>query len=150
MSRPGFDHIGVGVGIVIFGEGNRMFLARRGPKARNEPGTWEFPGGGVELGEALESAIKREIREEYGMEVELTGTLGAFDHFLPGAEHWVSITYCGKHVRGEPVIREPGKCTDIGWFDLWNLPKRLSEITQKNVKELLRRKSRKDGDSGHR
>ncbi|MFC7589444.1 NUDIX domain-containing protein [Nonomuraea antimicrobica] len=140
MGRPGFDYVGVGVGAVIFGRGNRVFLARRGPRARNEPDTWEFPGGEVELGEPLEDAIRREFREEYGMEIELTDALGAFDHFLPGAEHWVSITYCGRHVRGEPVIREPEKCAEIGWFEPQDLPERLSEITKKNVAELRRQK----------
>jgi 8-oxo-dGTP diphosphatase len=138
MARPGFDHVGVGVGIVISGEAGRVFLALRGPTARNEPDTWEFPGGEVELGEALEDAVRREIREEYGLEVELTGTLGAFDHFLPGGEHWVSVTYLGRHTGGEPEIREPGKCTAVGWFETDDLPERLSEITRKNVAALKR------------
>ncbi|WP_343947846.1 NUDIX domain-containing protein [Nonomuraea longicatena] len=138
MGRPGFDHVGVGVGVVIFGEAGRVFLALRGRAARNEPDTWEFPGGEVELGEGLEDAARREIREEYGMEVELTGTLGAFDHFLPGGEHWVSITYRGRHTGGEPEIREPGKCAAVGWFEPADLPERLSEITRKNLAALIR------------
>ena len=52
--KRGVDYIGVGVGAIIVDEQGRLFLARRGPKANNERGLWEFPGGSVELGERLE------------------------------------------------------------------------------------------------
>jgi ADP-ribose pyrophosphatase YjhB (NUDIX family) len=45
--------------------------SRHGPKAKNERGLWEFPGGSVELGERLADALRREIREEYGVEIEV-------------------------------------------------------------------------------
>ncbi|GII96692.1 NUDIX domain-containing protein [Sinosporangium siamense] len=140
--RPGFDYIGVGVGAVVFDAEGRVFMARRGPTSRNEKGAWDFPGGMVEFGEPLERAITREIREEHGMHIELTYTLGTFDHFLPHREHWVSVTYCAKHVGGEPQIMEPKKCTGIGWFALGELPNRITEISRKNVEELMRQQAR--------
>ena len=42
--RAGYDYIGVGVGAIVFNEAGEVFLARRGPRASNERGTWEFPG----------------------------------------------------------------------------------------------------------
>ncbi len=137
--RPGKDYIGIGVGAVVSGARNRLFLARRGPAARNETGTWEFPGGEVRYGERLEDAIRREFAEEYGMRIEITGQLGAFDHLLPGegeGEHWVSVTYLARHSGGEPVIREPLKCSEIGWFPLDALPAPVSVITRSNVRRL--------------
>jgi mutator protein MutT len=109
-----------------------VFLARRGPGARNEAGRWEFPGGTVEFGETLEETVRREFREEYGMEVEVTGLLGVADHLLPEeGQHWVSVSYAARHVGGVPEIREPGKCTEIGWFDADALPEPLSEAAKK-------------------
>jgi ADP-ribose pyrophosphatase YjhB (NUDIX family) len=92
----------------------------------------------VNLGEALDDAIRREILEEYGMKIEPTGILGVFDHFLPRGEHWVSVTYRGRHLHGDPEIREPEKCMAIGWFHLNEIPHHLSLITQKNLAELRR------------
>jgi 8-oxo-dGTP diphosphatase len=122
--------------------GARFFLAQRGPAARNEAGTWEFPGGSLEFGERLEDSIVREFREEYGMLIEVFGLLGLFDHLLPAEkQHWVSATYLARHVSGEPVILEPDKCVAIGWFGIDALPTPLSQITSDNVARY-----RADGD----
>lgn len=125
---PGRDFVGVGVGAVVHGADGRVFLARRGPLARNEAGHWEFPGGTVAFGEKLEQAVRREFDEEYGMTVEVTGLLGVADHLLPDeGQHWVSVSFRARHVGGVPAIREPGKCTEIGWFALDRLPEPLSQ-----------------------
>ena len=137
--EPGKDYIGVGVGAVVWDTRGRVFLAKRGPGARNEPGTWEFPGGTVLYGELLEDAVCREFVEEYGITIEVTSQLGAFDHILFGArehEHWVSVTYLAQYSGGEPRIREPSKCSEIGWFVPGALPSPLSAITSANVGRL--------------
>ena len=69
--RAGHDYIGVGVGAMVFNQEGNVFLARRGPQASNEQGTWEFPGCKVSFGETLADAIVREFEEEYGMTIEL-------------------------------------------------------------------------------
>lgn len=125
--RPGHDFIGVGVGAMVFDGGGRVFLARRGPAARNEVGLWEFPGGMVDFGETLAAAVVREFDEEYGMVVEVTGLIGVSDHILPAeGQHWVSPSFTARHVGGVPRIREPEKCTEIGWFRLAELPEQLT------------------------
>lgn len=45
----GKDCIGVGAGALIFNEDNKMLLALKGKKAKNERGKWEIPGGAVEF-----------------------------------------------------------------------------------------------------
>ena len=123
----GRDHIGVGVGAMVFDAAGRVFLARRGARVRNEAGCWEFPGGTVGFGETLAQTVRREFLEEYGMEVEVTGLLGVADHLLPGeGQHWVSVSFEARHVGGDPRILEPGKCTEIGWFDEDALPSPLA------------------------
>lgn len=127
MPQPGRDFVGVGVGVMVFGAAETVFLARRGPRARNEAGTWEFPGGTVHFGERLVDAARREILEEYGLDVEVTGVLGVADHILPAeGQHWVSVSVAARHVGGVAAIREPGKCVEIGWFALDALPEPLS------------------------
>jgi 8-oxo-dGTP diphosphatase len=134
MMKRGVDYIGVGVGALIIAANGKVFLSQRGPLARNERGLWEFPGGSVEFGERLADALKREIHEEFGVEIEVGELLDVVDHILPDeGQHWVSPTYLC-HIRcGEPVIREPGKCSAIGWFDPYHVPDNLTLITSKNL-----------------
>ena len=132
--KRGIDYVGVGVGALILDEQGRVFLARRGPLAKNERGLWEFPGGSVEFGETLAQALVREIREEYDFEIEVGRLLDVVDHILTEeGQHWVSPTYLARHVSGEPRIMEPGKCTELGWFELDRVPTELSMISRLNL-----------------
>jgi mutator protein MutT len=132
--KRGIDYIGVGVGAVIIDGQGRLFLARRGPEAKNERGLWEFPGGSVEFGETLAQALKREMLEEYGVEIAVGALLDVVDHILPDeGQHWVSATYVCNIVSGQPIIREAGKCTEIGWFAPDAVPDDLTQITQENL-----------------
>jgi len=132
--------IQVGVGVMIFNARDEVFLAQRGPAARNERGCWEFPGGRVEYGETLCTAIQREIMEEFGITIDIVGQLHFADHILPEeGQHWVSATFIAYLAEGEPQIREPHKCSAIGWFRLEDLPTPLSQITQADVEAFLNR-----------
>jgi 8-oxo-dGTP diphosphatase len=132
--KRGVDYIGVGVGAVIVDEQGRLFLARRGPQAKNERGLWEFPGGSVEFGETLSQALRREMREEYGVEIAVGDLLDVVDHILPEEnQHWVSPTYVCTIVSGQPIIREAGKCTEIGWFAPGEVPDDLTQVTRVNL-----------------
>ncbi|MFV9507746.1 MAG: NUDIX domain-containing protein [Oscillochloridaceae bacterium umkhey_bin13] len=134
--RRGHDYIGVGVGAMIFNRQGQVFLAQRGPAAKNERGCWEFPGGTVEFGERLADAIVREIAEEHGVQITLLRLLCVNDHILPAeGQHWIAPTYLAyvPPEAGAPQILEPTKCSAIGWFDLDNLPAPLSQISQDDM-----------------
>ena len=136
--KTGVDTIGVGVGALIVDPQGRVFMARRGPQARNERGLWEFPGGKVEFGERLADALRREIREEYGVEIAVGRLLDVADHILPEeGQHWVSPTFICQIVSGEPAIREPSKCTEIGWFLPAEAPAGLTQVTRTNLEHYL-------------
>ncbi|MCB9134460.1 MAG: NUDIX domain-containing protein [Anaerolineales bacterium] len=133
--KPGIDYIGVGVGAMVFNERGEVFLSQRGPKATNERGCWEFPGGKVDFGETLAEAIVREFREEYELEIEVIELLKVADHILPNeGQHWVSPTFIARHASGTPRIVEPEKCSAIGWFTMDALPEPLSVISKDDVK----------------
>lgn len=138
--QQGVDYIGVGAGAIIFNKSGEVFLARRGDHARNERNTWEFPGGSVEFGETLKHALKREIQEEYGFSIEVLHLLDVVDHILPRErQHWVSPTYLCRYLSGVPKIREPRKCSEIGWFPLHRIPRRgLSSASRASLKSLFR------------
>lgn len=130
--KRGIDYIGVSAGAMILNDKGEVFLARRGPLAKNERGCWENPGGGVEFGEKLADAVRREIREEYGFEIDILEQFPAADHLIPEEkQHWVATTFLARIRPGqEPKILESGKCDAIGWFPLNHLPEPLSIITR--------------------
>jgi 8-oxo-dGTP diphosphatase len=132
--KRGIDYIGVGVGAVLVNDAGEIFLAQRGPLAKNERGLWEFPGGSVEFGETLAEALQREMIEEFGIQIEVGKLLDVADHILiEEGQHWVSPTYLCRIVAGEPRIMEPGKCSAIGWFDPKKVPEQLSQISRVNL-----------------
>ncbi|HVB23413.1 MAG TPA: NUDIX domain-containing protein [Ktedonobacteraceae bacterium] len=132
--RARWSSVRVGVGAIVRNGAGQVFLARRGPLARNEQGLWACPGGAVEVGEQLAAAIRREYREEFGMIISPLAQLGAFDHFVvDGQQQWVSVAFVARHESGEPCIREPGKSSDCGWFMLDALPEPLSPLTRAHL-----------------
>jgi 8-oxo-dGTP diphosphatase len=140
--KKGVDHIGVGVGAIIYDRDNKVFLAKRGKEARNETGKWEFPGGSVEFGETLEHALAREVMEEYGFEIEILSLLDVVNHIIPAEkQHWVSPSFICRITQGKPVIREPHKCDEIGWFSLDHLPENELTIASRKSLESLRKKA---------
>jgi nucleoside triphosphatase len=54
---------------LILDEGRRVLLCRMAPGRGVFPGEWALPGGGVEPGEPIEAALRRETREELGAEL---------------------------------------------------------------------------------
>jgi mutator protein MutT len=142
--KKGVDFIGVGVGAAIIKNG-KILITKRGQKAKNEKGKWEIPGGSVEFNETLEDAIKREIKEEHGVEIEVQELLGVFSHIIKKEnQHWVSPTYICKIKKGVPSILEPEKCAEIGWFTLEEAKKlKLSIITKYDISLLYKKYPKK-------
>ncbi len=143
--RIGKDYIGVGVGAAILNEQGQIFLTLRGEKAKNEQNKWELPGGTVEFGETIERALKREIKEEHGVDIKIITLLGICDHIIPNEkQHWVSPTYICRIVKGTPRILEPEKCKEIGWFSIEDAEKlRLTIVTDYDL-QLLKQKINKE------
>ncbi|MBN2112487.1 NUDIX domain-containing protein [Candidatus Woesearchaeota archaeon] len=137
--KPGKDFIGVGVGALILNDKNEFLMLLRGKNCKNEHGKWMVPGGAVDFNDTLEDTIKREVKEELGVEIELGEIIAVANHILPQEkQHWVSPTFKAKIISGEPKIMEPQKHDDIGWFSFDSLPENLSKATQLVLGDYLK------------
>lgn len=138
--KKGSDYIGVGIGAVIVDKNGKMLLSQRGPKANNERGKWEFPGGGVEFGDTMEATIKREMKEELGIEITTYEQLPVLDHILKEeGQHWITSGFISRIKKGKPTIKEPEKCSALGWFTLSEMGKMDLSVPTKVYMKILRK-----------
>lgn len=85
---------------IIRNAGGEILLAERF-RACPSGGTWEFPGGTREEGETLEECLKRELREELGIEVRIDAPLVSIENPYRDVEITLHAFLC-THVSGRP------------------------------------------------
>lgn len=123
--KKGIDHIAVGVCYFCHDGEGRVLLSKRGVNCRDEHGTWDAGGGGIEFGHTAEETLRKEIREEYCTDIIEYEFLGYRDLFrtIDGVQtHWVQLDF---KVLVDPTKvqnGEPHKFDEIGWFALDALP----------------------------
>src|SRR5882724_5637085 len=114
----------VAVGAVII-DGERVLLIKRA----NEPskGEWSLPGGAVEVGESLEAALAREVREETCLDVVVGPVVDVLDSIRRDAGgraeyHYVIIDYACRVRGGSPTDAAHGSdAADARWVPIAEL-----------------------------
>jgi len=132
----------IGVAAVIWNDRQEVLLIRRTKEPRK--GQWSLPGGKVEFGENLEDAVRREVREETGLEIALLGLAGVAETVLDaraGAAdlHFVLIDYSARLVSGE--AKAASDAADATWFTrsaieglpLWDETRRIIAQSARDV-----------------
>jgi 8-oxo-dGTP diphosphatase len=113
----------VGVGVYIAdGKGNMLMTLRTSP---HEQGKWCPPGGHLEMGESFLQCCKNEVKEEVGLDIEGVEMLGVVNNIFSPEKHYVNLDFVATGVSGTPVIGEPEKCAELGWYPIDNLPQPL-------------------------
>ncbi len=124
----------------IFNEAGEVLLQRRGDSSR-----WGFPGGAIELGETPEMAAIREVREETGLDVEITGLIGVYtdpDMRYPNGDcaHSICIAYAMK-VAGGMLHSDGHETLELQYFPLDRVPPLFCQQHEELLSDLKRRVS---------
>ena len=138
----------IGVGAIVLNKKNQVFVGKR---KDNPVDKWQMPQGGVNDGEDLTSAMKRELNEETGIEnIKILNEIdGWFEYELPNyllgkiwrgkfrgqKQKWFIVKFLGND---EEINLEKDKPEFIEWkwLDIENLPNVIVDF-KKNVYEKL-------------
>ena len=106
-------HPQLAVSAVIFRDGKVLLVRRARSPAK---GFYSLPGGRVEFGEPLATALHREVREEVGLKIEIVGLAG-WREVLPGASgggHYVIVSFAARWSGNEVILNE--EHDDFKWL----------------------------------
>lgn len=129
----------VGVGAVIEDGSGRILLVKHLPERRGYwQGKWICPGGRLEPGETIEDGIRREVKEETHLEIELVAPLCPFDRVVMEdgrvSLHVIYIDYLARASGGELKVG-----SDIGeamWIEKERVPEVWEELHE-DTRRLL-------------
>ncbi len=122
-----------GAGVVLL-RGREVCLVQR----RFEPkmGQWTLPTGFMEWDESIEETARREVREETGLEVELTRLFAVETGILPPDQPVIVVFYLGRERGGD--LQAGDDAADAGFYSLDDLPGTIAFAAHRNVLERVR------------
>lgn len=125
---------------VMLVDGDKVLLIRH----TYVPG-WQFPGGGVDPGETIELAARREALEETGYRV--TGTMELFGIYhntstVTDRDH--VVFYVARQFERDFVFRPNREIAEARWFDRAALPEKITPATSQRIDEYFDKTPRRD------
>jgi 8-oxo-dGTP diphosphatase len=103
---------------VILDDEGRCLLIRRSAHNTNFIGCWEWPGGKLDPGESFDVGLEREVMEECGLTVDLTGLAGAMEFEMPKVR---VVLLCMEARQTGGTIRMSEEHDDSAWIHLSEL-----------------------------
>lgn len=135
-STPELNLPTVGVGAVIWNARGEVLLILRGRSPRE--GEWSILGGKVETGEKLQDALKREVREETDLEIEIVDFLDVVE-LEEDDRHFLLIDFTARVISGE--ARAGSDAKEVRWvpraelasYALWSETTRIIALSAQQM-----------------
>jgi UDPglucose 6-dehydrogenase len=121
------------VNVIIENKGKILLIKRRLHPFKD---LWSLPGGYVEYGETIENAARREIKEECGLNIQLSRIVGVYSN--PKRHPWkhvIATCYTAKIIGGK--IKTESREGKAKFFELKSIPKQLAFDHTKMIKDYL-------------
>lgn len=128
-----FDNRGVSVDAVIIKD-KSILLIKRGVEPYK--GYWATPGGYLDWDESAEDAVKREVKEETGLDVTKTSLVGVYSNPTRHPKQTINIVFCAEVANDEATPSDDA--TDAKWFPIDTLPDNLAFDHKQNIKAALK------------
>ncbi|MBU1039244.1 NUDIX hydrolase [Patescibacteria group bacterium] len=100
---------------------NKYLLLKRGKKARDEQGCWDFPGGGIEFGEQPLKTATRETKEETGLKITNLKLINVWAAKWPG-NYWSVELLASAKTHSQKVRLSP-EHSEFKWLTISELKK---------------------------
>ena len=120
----------VAVGGIIIKEKKILLVMRRDEPDRNK---WAIPGGKLELNETIEEGLKREMKEELSLDIEV-GALAGISEFISLNFHYIIMDYMCNPLSKN--VKPGSDALDAAYFDLENLDNSVNDSTREFIKNL--------------
>ena len=133
MSKERFKLI-VDVHLLLIKDGKIVLLKRA--NTGYEDGKYGLIAGHADGDETATEAMVREAREEAGIEINPSDLEFRLVMHRKTDREQVGFFFAARQYSGVPRNAEPDKCSELGWFDLDNLPENIIPYIKKSI-ELL-------------
>jgi mutator protein MutT len=100
----------------IVDDKNRLLTIKREPKDTHKPGIWEIPGGRLEPGENPFDGLKREVKEEVGLDIEIVEPLSVWHFTRQDSQVITMIVFVCKPTAFNVKLSD--EHTEFSWEDL--------------------------------
>ncbi len=116
---------------------NKILLLQRALNEESFPGLWELPSGRREDFESSVQAVKREVKEETGLNVEVVAPMNTFEYVIEKKDiikDTTQINFLVK-IKGKPGVKITKEHDNFAWVNKRNL---LNYKISKEIKKALK------------
>ena len=110
---------------------NKLLIIKRSSNSIQKPNIWELPGGRLEPGEPPIDGLKRETKEETGLEIEIIHPISVRHFKRDDGQKITTLIFLCKALSDE--IKISHEHSDFEWIDLKNCKEKLAEFFHSEV-----------------